>query len=83
MTTEVLDIRHLVQSPAKVDQAIGNQLEIGEAQDPDCPVGSIPFRKRVRGVTVRSERQGVIDKVVLDIKMTKRFVTHVPQRCDD
>ena len=51
MTTEVLDIRQLVQSPAKVGKAIGNQNQLRPR--PGQSSWKYSFGKRVRDETVR------------------------------
>jgi hypothetical protein len=53
MTTEVLDIRPGISHPSKL--AKSSETKISYGQDPDSPVGSIPFGKRVRDVTARGQ----------------------------
>jgi hypothetical protein len=53
MTTEVLDIRQLVQSPANVGKAIGNQNQLRPRPGQSSRKHS--FGKRVRDVTVRGQ----------------------------
>ena len=53
MTTEVLEIRSGFSHPPKL--AKPSATKISEGQDLDSPVGSIPFGKRVRGVTLRGK----------------------------